>query len=33
MTRASAAAFVAVALTAGLALRLARLDARPMHHD
>ena len=33
MTRASAAAFVAVALTAGLALRLARLDVRPMHHD
>ena len=33
MTRAGAAAFVAVALTAGLALRLARLDVRPMHHD
>ena len=33
MTRASAAALVAVALAAGLALRLARLDVRPMHHD
>src|SRR4029450_9906849 len=33
MTRAGAAALVALALTAGLALRVARLDARPMHHD
>jgi uncharacterized protein (TIGR03663 family) len=33
MTRASAAALVAVALTAALALRAARLDVRPMHHD
>jgi uncharacterized protein (TIGR03663 family) len=33
MTRASAAALVVVALSAGLALRLARLDSRPMHHD
>jgi uncharacterized protein (TIGR03663 family) len=33
MTRASAAALVVVALSAGLALRLARLDGRPMHHD
>ena len=33
MTRAGAAALVALALTAGLALRLARLDERPMHHD
>ncbi len=33
MTRASAAALVAVALAAGLALRLTRLDVRPMHHD
>ncbi len=33
MTRASAAVLVAVALAAGLALRLARLDVRPMHHD
>jgi uncharacterized protein (TIGR03663 family) len=33
MTRASAAALVVVALAAGLALRLARLDSRPMHHD
>jgi len=33
MTRASAAALVALALTAGLGLRLARLDVRPMHHD
>jgi uncharacterized protein (TIGR03663 family) len=33
MTRVSAGALVAVALTAGLALRGARLDARPMHHD
>jgi uncharacterized protein (TIGR03663 family) len=33
MTRASAAACVVLALLAGLALRLARLDVRPMHHD
>ena len=33
MTRAGAAALVALALTAGLALRVARLDERPMHHD
>jgi uncharacterized protein (TIGR03663 family) len=33
MTRAGAAALLAVALTAGLALRLTRLDVRPMHHD
>ncbi len=33
MTRAVAAALVALAFAAGLALRLARLDARPMHHD
>ena len=33
MTRAGAGALVAIALTAGLALRLARLDVRPMHHD
>jgi len=33
MTRAGAGALVALALTAGLALRVARLDARPMHHD
>ena len=33
MTRAGVGAFVAIALTAGLALRLARLDVRPMHHD
>ena len=33
MTRASAAALVVVALAAGLTLRLARLDSRPMHHD
>ena len=33
MTRASAAALVVLALAAGLALRLARLDSRPMHHD
>ena len=26
-------ALVALALAAGLALRLTRLDARPMHHD
>jgi uncharacterized protein (TIGR03663 family) len=33
MTRAGAGALVAIALTAALALRLARLDVRPMHHD
>ena len=33
MTRWGVAALVCVALVAGLALRLARLDARPMHHD
>ena len=33
MTRVSAGALVAFALVSGLALRLARLDARPMHHD
>jgi uncharacterized protein (TIGR03663 family) len=33
MTRAGAGALVAIALMAGLALRLARLDVRPMHHD
>lgn len=33
MTRAGVGAVVAIALTAGLALRLVRLDARPMHHD
>lgn len=33
MTRVSAGALVAIALVAGLWLRLARLDARPMHHD
>ncbi len=33
MTRAGAGALVAIALTAGLALRLARLEVRPMHHD
>ena len=33
MTRAGAAALVALALTAGLAMRVARLDERPMHHD
>lgn len=33
MTRAGAGALVAVALTTGLALRGARLDVRPMHHD
>jgi uncharacterized protein (TIGR03663 family) len=31
--RAGAAIVVAIALAAGLSLRLARLDARPMHHD
>jgi len=33
MTRAGVSAVVAIALTAALALRLARLDVRPMHHD
>jgi uncharacterized protein (TIGR03663 family) len=33
MTRAGAGAMVAIALTAALALRAARLDVRPMHHD
>ena len=33
MTRVSAGALVAIALVSGLALRFARLDARPMHHD
>ena len=33
MTRESALAVAAIALTAGLGLRLARLDVRPMHHD
>jgi uncharacterized protein (TIGR03663 family) len=33
MTRTSAGAVVALALTAGLALRGARLAERPMHHD
>ena len=33
MTRRCAAALVAIALGAGLAMRLARLDVRPMHHD
>jgi len=33
MTRVSAGALVAVALMAALALRGARLDVRPMHHD
>jgi uncharacterized protein (TIGR03663 family) len=33
MTRAWTCATVAIACTAGLALRLASLDARPMHHD
>ena len=33
MTRAGVVAVVALALTAGLALRVARLDVRPMHHD
>lgn len=33
MTRVGAGALVAIALTAGLALRVARLDLRPMHHD
>jgi uncharacterized protein (TIGR03663 family) len=33
MTRALAGALIGLALAAGLWLRLARLDARPMHHD
>ena len=33
MSRAGVGALVAMALAAGLALRFARLDARPMHHD
>lgn len=33
MTRGCVGALVALALTAGLGLRLARLDVRPMHHD
>jgi uncharacterized protein (TIGR03663 family) len=33
MTRAGAGVLVALALTAGLALRIARLAERPMHHD
>jgi uncharacterized protein (TIGR03663 family) len=33
MTRGWVAALVAIALAAGLALRLVRLDVRPMHHD
>lgn len=33
MTRGCVAALVATALAAGLVLRLARLDVRPMHHD
>src|SRR5205814_3536460 len=33
MTSTSAGAVVAIALTAGLALRGARLSERPMHHD
>ena len=33
MTRAGVSAVVAIALAAALALRLARLDVRPMHHD
>jgi uncharacterized protein (TIGR03663 family) len=33
MTRGGLGALVVVALAAGLALRLARLDVRPMHHD
>lgn len=33
MTRAGAGAILALALTAGTGLRLAQLDARPMHHD
>ena len=33
MTRGCVGALLAMALTAGLAMRLARLDVRPMHHD
>jgi uncharacterized protein (TIGR03663 family) len=33
MSRGSVAALVAIAVAAGLALRLVRLDVRPMHHD
>ncbi len=33
MTRAVAGALIVIALTAALALRAARLDVRPMHHD
>jgi uncharacterized protein (TIGR03663 family) len=33
MSRAGATIVVAIALAAGLSLRLVRLDARPMHHD
>jgi uncharacterized protein (TIGR03663 family) len=33
MTRGCLGALLAIALAAGLALRLARLDVRPMHHD
>ncbi|HEY7498151.1 MAG TPA: flippase activity-associated protein Agl23 [Vicinamibacterales bacterium] len=33
MNRRRAGAIVAIALAAGLALRLVRLDVRPMHHD
>ena len=33
MTRGCMGALVAIALAAGLVLRMARLDARPMHHD
>jgi uncharacterized protein (TIGR03663 family) len=33
MTRACMGALIAIALAAGLALRFARIDARPMHHD
>jgi uncharacterized protein (TIGR03663 family) len=33
MTRGCASALVAIALAAGLPLRFARLDVRPMHHD
>ena len=33
MTRAGAGALAAIALAAALALRVARLDVRPMHHD
>lgn len=33
MTRAGVGALLALALTAGLALRLAQIEARPMHHD